>query len=84
MKGAENGFDQRETGADAALHIDDIVQDHKIVNWINNTYTQNQMKGAIEDYLFDLQEEYGVALNFEDIDYILELCLDIARTRYPA
>ncbi len=79
----ENDFNPRDTGAHAALHIDDIVQDHKIVNWIHNTDVQNQMKGAIEDYLFELQEEYGFALDFGDIDHILELCLDIARVRYP-
>ena len=79
-----NGFDPWETGADAGLYIDDIVQEHKIVNWVNNIDVQNRMKGAIEDYLFDLKEACGFNLSFEDIDRILDLCLDIARVRYPA
>jgi hypothetical protein len=40
------------------------------------------MMGAIEDYLFDLKEQNGIDLTFEDIDRILEMVLDIARTRY--
>jgi type I restriction enzyme R subunit len=83
-KYARNGFDPRDTGAEAGLHIDGIVQDHTIVNWVNNTDVQNQMKGAIEDYLFELKEAHGFDLTFEDIDRILELCLDIARVRYAA
>jgi type I restriction enzyme R subunit len=80
----EHGFDPRDTGAEAGLHIDAIVQDHTIVNWVNNTDVQNQIKGAIEDYLFELKEARGFDLTFEDIDRVLELCLDIARVRYAA
>jgi type I restriction enzyme R subunit len=83
-KYAEHGFDPRDMGADASLHIDAIVQEHRIVNWVNNTDVQNQMKMAIEDYLFELKEVRGFDLTFEDVDRILELCLDIARVRYPA
>jgi type I restriction enzyme R subunit len=83
-KYAGNGFDPRDTGAAASLHIDAIVQDHKIVNWVNNIDVQNQMKGAIEDYLFELKEARGFDLTFEEVDRILDLCLDIARVRYPA
>jgi hypothetical protein len=38
--------------------------------------------GAIEDYLFDLKGRHGIELTFEDIDRVLEMVLDIARTRY--
>jgi len=78
----EDSFDSRDTSADAGLYIDSIVQEHIIVNWANNTDVQNRMKGAIEDYLFELKEERGIGLTFDDIDRILELCLDIARVRY--
>jgi type I restriction enzyme R subunit len=52
------------------------------VNWTNNTDVQNRMMGAIEDYLFELKDQHDVGLTFEDIDRILEMVLDIARTRY--
>ena len=77
-----DGFEPRSAGTAASLAIDEIVQRNRIVNWKNNTDVQNRMMGAIEDYLFELQEEQGLELTFEDIDRILEMVLDIARTRY--
>ena len=77
-------IDVRNASAGAGLRVDEIVNEHRIVNWVNNVDIQNQMKGAIEDYLFELKEEQGIDLTFEDIDRILELCLDIARVRYPS
>ena len=72
----------KEIGAEAGIRIDEIVRDNRIVYWVNNTDVQNRMKSAIEDYLFELKEKRGLDLKFEDIDKILESCLDIARRRY--
>ncbi|MBF0105768.1 MAG: type I restriction endonuclease subunit R [Deltaproteobacteria bacterium] len=83
-KYAKEGLDMKNTSADAGLKLDEIVNEHRIVNWVNNVDIQNRMKGAIEDYLFELKKEQGIDLTFEDIDRILELCLDIARVRYPS
>ncbi len=77
-----DGFDARAASTDASVAIDDIVQQNRIVNWNNNADVQNRMMGAIEDYLFEMKEQYDVDLTFEDIDRILEIVLDIARTRY--
>ena len=38
---------------------------------------------TIEDYLFELKDKHEFDLTFEDIDHILETCLDIAKVRYP-
>lgn len=80
---ADEAGEGREFSADAALRIDEIIQDEKIVSWTNNADVQNRMKNRIEDYLHDLKQEMGLSLTFEDIDLILERCLDIARRRYP-
>lgn len=74
----------KDLWATAGLKIDDIVRERRVVYWTNNKDVQNQMKGAIEDYLFELKDKQGVELSYDDIDRILELCLDIARARYPA
>ena len=79
---ASNGFESRSSSATASLAIDEIVQRHLIVDWTNNTDVQNRMMGAIEDYLFEVKDEHGIELTFEDIDHILEMILDIARHRY--
>ncbi len=83
-KYANQSFDPHEIGADASLAIDKIIKALRIVNWVNNQDVENRMKTAIEDYLFDLKDEHPFDLTFEDIDHILEHCLDIARVRYPA
>ena len=76
------GFDPRAASTAASLAIDAIIQQNRIVHWTNNTDVQNRMKGAIEDYLFDLNDQQGVDLTFAEIDRILEMLLDIARARY--
>ncbi|RZM77807.1 type I restriction endonuclease subunit R [Leptolyngbya iicbica] len=73
----------QELSADIALSIESIVNEHRMVNWIQNVDTQNRMKTAIEDMLFDLQDEYDFELDFDTIDIILEKCIDIARVRVP-
>jgi len=79
---AEGRCDAREVAAVAGLGIDEIIGRNRIVNWANNADVQNQMRTAIEDYLFELKDEHGLDLTFEDIDSIMEQCLDIARVRY--
>jgi type I restriction enzyme R subunit len=70
--------------ADASIKIDKIINENKIVDWVNNSDVQNRMMAAIEDYLFDLKDKHGVNLTFQDIDRILEMVMDIARTRYSS
>jgi type I restriction enzyme R subunit len=78
-----DGKDLRVAGADAALAVDAIIQREKIVNWTTNRDVQNRMKNEIEDYLHQLMDDQDIALTFDEIDAILERCLDIARVRYP-
>lgn len=76
-----SGIDVSELGASAALRIDEIIRNRKIVNWTNNADVQNQIRNEIEDYLHEL-ELSGLELSFDEIDVILEKSLDIARRRY--
>lgn len=81
-QGGGEESDTRDISTTASLAIDDIVHKHRIVNWTRNADVQNRMKGAIEDYLFEIQEQHGLALTFEEIDRVLETVIDIARVRY--
>jgi type I restriction enzyme R subunit len=74
--------DIKEISARAAMAVDEIIKDSRIVNWVNNPDIQNKMKGEIEDYLFELKEAEGLDLSFDDMDIIMEACLDVARVRY--
>ena len=79
-----DGFDPKTMGVEASLGIDEIIRDTKIVNWTDDTDIQNQMRNRMEDFLFELAEKHGIELSYDDIDDIMELCLDIARVRYAA
>jgi type I restriction enzyme, R subunit len=72
----------REATTDAAISIDRIITGLRIVNWTTNSDVQNKMKTQIEDFLFDLKDRHSIPLTFEEIDRIMEQCLDIARHRY--
>ena len=74
--------DYREALAQTALRIDEIIQTERIVNWTSNLDVQNRMQIEIEDALHDFKSETGMDLSFDEIDSILEKCLDIARRRY--
>ena len=68
--------------AQTALRIDEIIQRERIVNWTANLDVQNRMQIDIEDALHDFKSETGMDLSFDEIDSILEKCMDIARRRY--
>jgi type I restriction enzyme R subunit len=74
--------DFRESLAQTAKRVDEIIQREKIVNWTANLDVQNRMQIDIEDALHDFKSETGMDLSFDEIDTILEKCLEIARRRY--
>jgi type I restriction enzyme R subunit len=67
-----------------AIGMDDIIAHRRIVNWTTNPDVQNQMKTELEDMLFDLAKRHGLSLTFDEIDRIMEECIEIARHRYAA
>jgi len=77
----DDEFDDRL--ADAALAIDEVIERNRIVNWTSDIDTQNRMRNEIEDLLFDFKDQTGIEITFEDMDAIMEQCLDIARVRRP-
>jgi len=52
------------------------------VDWIHNEDVQNEMKNEIEDYLYDIRKEQCLDLSYDDMDRIMEKCLEIAKNRY--
>ena len=75
--------DLRQTIAETAVRIDDAILGERIVNWTTNTDVQNRMRNDMEDALFDLKSRTGLDFSLDEIDAVLEKCLDIARRRYP-
>lgn len=74
--------EQKKIAADAALEIDRIFQETKVVDWTANQDAQNEMRNQIDDYLFALKEELNIALSLDEMDFIVEESLKIAKRRY--
>ena len=79
--GSSENMDDRL--ADLAIRIDAIIEDHRIVDWVTDVDVQNKIRNSMEDCLFDFKEETGLELTFEDMDTLMEQCLDIAKVRRP-
>lgn len=69
--------------ADAALAIEKIIEDRRIVNWIDNEDVKKRMRQDIDDYLFDFLKNHSIDITFENIDLILDECIEIAKARRP-
>ena len=71
-----------DLGVDVSLKIDEIIRKNIIVNWEHDTDTKNKIRNEIEDYLIDLKNSRGFKLDYNDIDAIMEDCIEIAKVRY--
>jgi type I restriction enzyme R subunit len=80
---AGDGIDPVAVSAEAGLGIDAILENKRIVNWVTNIDIQNQMRNEMEDYLFELKSRRGLELSFEEIDSIMDECLEIFKVRRP-
>lgn len=78
---AAEGLDMEAIGAQAALAIDQAIEERAVVNWKENPDVQNRMRTAIEDRLFEVKEREGLDLTLEDIDVVMEQVLEVAKRR---
>ncbi|HNO80332.1 MAG TPA: HsdR family type I site-specific deoxyribonuclease [Phycisphaerae bacterium] len=69
----------REAAVDAAAAIDEIIESRAIVGWKENQDRQKEMRQAIDDYLFDLNDEHQLDLSIEQIDAVIDSCMERAR-----
>ena len=72
----------KENAAELALKIDKIILDNQYVDWIKNTDLQNKIINAIEDVLFEFKDSQNIDLSYDDIDFIIEESMKIAKRRY--
>ncbi len=65
-------------GKEIALRIVDRIGKHKIRDWRTNADAVNMMRGEIDDILFEVTEEQGMALSLDDQDAIIDRCIEVA------
>jgi type I restriction enzyme R subunit len=68
--------------SEMALNIEQIIDKHKIRDWVRNTDIHNQMKAEIEDYLIDeVQAKHNIKIETAMLDEILDNLIELARRR---
>ena len=72
-----------EAGRSAAiaLALDDIIRQHRIVDWTRNEDVKKRMEQALEDHLYNLRDQ-GLELGFDVIEQVYSGVLRIAEARY--
>jgi type I restriction enzyme R subunit len=75
------GVTMDDLSAEVAIHLEEIIEAHKIRDWAGNLDVRNQIKLAMEDYLYSVKGRYGLALSGGDMDLILDGVLNVARHR---
>ncbi len=64
--------------ASIALEIVKRIDKHKIRDWKDNHDALNQMRREIDDVIFEITQERGVALPLEVQDKLIDQCIEIA------
>jgi type I restriction enzyme R subunit len=72
---------QEDLLAETALQIDSVILKNSIVNWTNNNDAKNRMRNVIEDILFELKNQSDFQISFDEIDTIIERCINVAISR---
>ncbi|MCB0034944.1 MAG: type I restriction endonuclease subunit R [Anaerolineales bacterium] len=72
----------QEQTAKIAIKIEQIIEQLKVRDWVDNEDIQHEMENGIEDYFYELEELMGFTVDFDDLDPLMEKLIDIARNRH--
>jgi type I restriction enzyme R subunit len=72
---------QADLLADIALRIEDIVNSHKIRDWMRSQDVKNHIINDIEDYFYSLKGRYELDIDFGMIETMTNQVLAIAERR---
>ena len=80
---------RRQISLQAALHIDDLIQDavldngKPVIDWPHKTNITGKLQIEIGDYLIDeVRDKYTINLSFGEMDEIANKCIEVAKIRY--
>lgn len=74
--------DARKIATETAIEIDRIIRETRVVDWASKPDIQNAMRNQIDDCLYELKKYRGIDLSFDDMDFIIESSINIARAKY--
>ena len=67
--------------ADVAIRLEQIIEERKIRDWTHNPDVQNEIKFAMEEYLYIIKGRHDIPLTGGDMDVILDSVLEVAKRR---
>jgi type I restriction enzyme R subunit len=67
--------------ADMALKVEELIDKHKIRDWVHKIDVQNAILNDIEDYLFSMKGRYNLEFSFEELDRMMQLLMNVAKRR---
>lgn len=73
---------ETEVVADIAFFITSIVRTHDTVDWKTNIDIHNRIRQDIDDLFYKIENNRGIAVEFDDIDKISERVLNVAIRRF--
>lgn len=76
------GIESEQIAAECGIMIDDIIKENLVVDWDSNEGIKNKIRQEIDDYLFNLKDEYDLNLTVADQDLIIEKSIEVAKHRY--
>lgn len=62
--------------------IKNHILDNQYVDWTKNQDLQNKIINDIEDILFEFKDTNKIDITYDDIDFIIEESMKIAKRRY--
>jgi len=70
-----------EVLAEMAAHIETLIEQHKIRDWMYNPDVLNEIRNVIDKYLYEIEDAHGIKFSAAELDEIVEQVIDIARKR---
>lgn len=72
---------KEDIAADIAIRTEELIDKHKIRDWVHKIDVQNAMLNDIEDFLFSIKGRYDLGFSTEELDQAMQLLLNVAKRR---
>ncbi|MAI62040.1 MAG: restriction endonuclease subunit R [Micavibrio sp. TMED27] len=72
---------KEDIAADIAIRVEELINTHKIRDWVHKIDIQNAMINSIEEYLFSMKGRYDLSFSLGELDQALEFLINTAKRR---
>lgn len=68
--------------AEVAIRVEQIIEQHKVRDWVTNEDVRHKMENSIEEYFYELEDRFDFTIDFGELDQLLERLIEMARSRH--